>query len=1513
MRLLDLRRLASLSLSLLAMLLASSPALAQQVGPSPYVPTELQPWVPWVMHTHDELDCARIGEQYVCEWPGQLQVDVGQERGTFSMRVFVGRRTAVALPGGGRYWPSEVKVDGSEALVIAREDTRPAVMLERGSYTITGAFSWSKPPEVVSIPREVGAVTLQYLGEQIERPRVDEQGRLWIREAGPQAFGEADTLRVSVYRRLNDGVPLKVTTRFELNVAGRARETSLGKVFLEGARPVDARSPLPVQISPEGELKVYVRPGTHQIEIDAYLTSPMEKLAVPKPSKDFFDDQEIWVWEPNEALRSVELSGLLTIDPGRTTLPEDWRGSTTLLAQPGKSLELKTTRRGEVDTPPNQIGLKREIWLDLDGSGYTFRDELSGTMQQGWRLNYGKENGKLGRVQKRGESDALLITRDSGGKGLEGVELRTSALNLEAEVRMAEGLSQIPAVGWEHDVQSLDASLHLPPGWTILATSGVDQIEGTWVDSWNLFEFFLLLMIAFAMGKLFGWPWGVISAVAMVLSHGQPDAPRYVWFHLVAVIALLRVLPDKPYLRYPAVAYLVVSCIALATLFGTYSHAQIRHGLHPQVGSVAHSEYDYGGNADFAGGMAKEEDQSAVFYDEAPAERKLANRMPSSSDSSIDLLSRQKGGKKYKQQWIAQQQQVDPNEVVQTGPGLPDWSWSTWRLKWNGPVASNHTIKLWLVSPFWNLMLRLLSVISFLLMALVVVAPSKFAQRKDDQFDIFRLLKKLAIPALGVVFAAGLVSATPQTAMAQENGQILSNELPVGNQANEIQHMGSMGTVNVNAMALTGSDGQDPKLRQLEARLLEARKCEGACLHVPWMDITLNGANIEIEAEVHAQRDVGWAIPGPASVLDIQEVLLDGFETTRLRRVPGQLIAVRIPKGKHTLSVRAQLAPQNVVTLQLDPFAKPHRVTVKGSGWSVDGLDPYGRPDNSLQLSRRDDDAGQDTPSEPGGSLELPPWYFVERTLMLSLPWQTRTVVRRERSELPQIVKIPLLPGEAVITEGIRVEEGMALVNFPRGESEISYLSELPIPEKEDAIEIALEAPEGKPWTETWSLECSRIWRCGFDGIAPTRTITGGTFMPVWEPWPGESVKITVRKPRGAEGAASTITSVFYEVTPGERRLQASIEIKIRASQGGWQKLTLPQGAEVQEVLIDGAARNIRPEGQFLTLPIKPGEQTVKVRWMQDWDRSFIEGFPEVDLGAKAANVRMRLNLGKKRWLLWAFGPSWGPAVLFWSHIVLLLLIAVLLGRLKHLPLRTHHWLLLSIGMSQLPAIALLPIFLWFSALVWRERRPFSNWLLFDFYQLVLIGMTFIALGTLYAAVHTNLLFDVDMQVRGLESSNHMLNWYTDRVDGPLPEPGVLSVPLLVWRGAMLAWALWLVANVVRWLPWAWRCFSKERFIMRPPEPPAPPARPQGPRGPQGPQGQQGPRPQNQEQPTPGATRVTDTDGHVGEREEGGESATDVSAVSARASTADVTSATATERSDADAEDAARTHDDEEE
>jgi len=53
-----------------------------------------------------------------------------------------------------------------------------------------------------------------------------------------------------------------------------------------------------------------------------------------------------------------------------------------------------------------------------------------------------------------------------------GVELRKGQLHLVAESRYQASTGTVPAVGWDHDFQSLSANLHLPPGWRLLTTRG---------------------------------------------------------------------------------------------------------------------------------------------------------------------------------------------------------------------------------------------------------------------------------------------------------------------------------------------------------------------------------------------------------------------------------------------------------------------------------------------------------------------------------------------------------------------------------------------------------------------------------------------------------------------------------------------------------------------------------------------------------------------------------------------------------------------------------------------------------------------------------------------------------------------------------------------------------------------------------------------------------------------------------------------------------------------------------
>jgi len=80
----------------------------------------------------------------------------------------------------------------------------------------------------------------------------------------------------------------------------------------------------------------------------------------------------------------------------------------------------------------------------------------------------------------------------------------------------------------------------------------------------------------------------------------------------------------------------------------------------------------------------------------------------------------------------------------------------------------------------------------------------------------------------------------------------------------------------------------------------------------------------------------------------------------------------------------------------------------------------------------------------------------------------------------------------------------------------------------------------------------------------------------------------------------------------------------------------------------------------------------------------------------------------------------------------------------------------------------------------------------------------------LFVAIQQGLLGSPDMQIAGNGSSQGQLRWYADRTAAELPRAWVFSAPLMVYRLAMLAWAVWAaVALVSRWLPWGWESFGE--------------------------------------------------------------------------------------------------------
>jgi hypothetical protein len=164
---------------------------------------------------------------------------------------------------------------------------------------------------------------------------------------------------------------------------------------------------------------------------------------------------------------------------------------------------------------------------------------------------------------------------------------------------------------------------------------------------------------------------------------------------------------------------------------------------------------------------------------------------------------------------------------------------------------------------------------------------------------------------------------------------------------------------------------------------------------------------------------------------------------------------------------------------------------------------------------------------------------------------------------------------------------------------------------------------------------------------------------------------------------------------------------------------------------------------------------------------------------------------------------------LFWPYLLLLLAVAFALGRLPASPLSSAQWLLLGLGLSQISAFGALVVAAFVFALAARQRLTPQAAATFDLLQALLVVWAVASLALLYDAIHTGLLFRPDMQVAGNGSTDTALRWYADRVEGETPAAGVISLPLWTYRVAMLAWALWLAAGLVRAVGWGWRAFSE--------------------------------------------------------------------------------------------------------
>ena len=1345
---------------LIGCLLALSTSIQAQVATDATLPAALKDWRAWVLHDLDYRACPFLATHapnaagdFVCAWPGTLHLDADASGATYSIAWRVEAPSWAVLPGDAQHWPQQVTVNAQAQPVLAHGGT-PALWLTPGNYTIKGTIPWRERPQSLAVPQSIGLIALNVDGKSIAQ--IQRDGSEVTLGRGEATTRQADHIDVRVFRKLADGVPAQLTSQLVLNVSGQAREETLGPVLPDGFAPISIEGDWPARLDADGKLHVQVQPGNATLTLQARALAPLTTVTAhlaPAP----WPNQEIWSYAADPHLRVTAASGAVQVDPRQSEVPGDWQNLPAFALGDGAKLGIEQRSRGIAPDAANRLILQREAWLDFSGGGWYARDEVRGTMVNGWRfdvaapyaLEQAVENGDV-----RGtEAETLLITHGTK-PGTSGVEWRTPNVNLLANLRIGAA-SSMPVAGWLQPFDSVSTRLHLPFGYKLLAAPGADSAAGSWIAGWTLLDVFVCAIAVLLAWRLLGWIGGAAALTYLILGYQESDAPLWSLIAVIAFALIARALPAGKLARAAQILR-GVALLALVVVALPFVATQVRDALYPQLESGSYVAVPPQTPMSIPTPPPPPPQKIAGHLKDmampAPMARAAPQMAASEAMQSI-VVSGSKIGRADLTDHYSQ------TTVVQTGAGMPNWTLgSDAVLDWSGPVLAGQSVHL-LIAPPWlvrPLRIALVALLAFLILRL-------FRSAAPD----FKLPRRAALGAAALVLA-GIVFAPGAQAQGYPPQELL---------------------------------------QQLRARLLEAPKCAPSCASIAQAQVTADGNDVSVVLEAHAGERIALPLPNSGDSAMLKSVQVDGVATDAIARAQDATDWLALSRGVHRVQLDLVVAGDKAT------FAfslKPTRVLFAGKGWNASGLADDRLLADSLTLARVRADAG----AKPAfGVQQFPPYVEVTRRLNLGLEWSATTHVQRLAPRTGGFtVAVPLLKGEHVSTAGFKEVDGKVDAAIADGADSTLWQSNL-----DKGAQLTLTAPALNDHAEVWRVVVSPTWHVEFSGVPGVDLAANDDANDYrnfeFHPLPGETLTLTVTRPEAVQGAQRAIDVASLSSDVGQHASTHTLHLALRSTQGGDQTIALPADAQLLSVARDNAPINLRMQNGKLTLPLTPGRHEFDVRFRTDTELTMLNRTPPVSLGLAAANVSLQTNLPQDRWLLAAWGPLAGPAVLYWGELIVMILVAFALSRSGRTRLKFRDWLLLGLGFSTFSWGALIVVVVWLFAFDWRgrEAQPKTE-SLFNLSQIGLAVLTLFALASLVSAIPQGLLGSPDMHVVGNGSTAQALQWFADRSADALPQATAVTVPLWVYKALMLAWALWLANALIGWLRDAFAAWTKDGY-----------------------------------------------------------------------------------------------------
>jgi hypothetical protein len=459
------------------------------------------------------------------------------------------------------------------------------------------------------------------------------------------------------------------------------------------------------------------------------------------------------------------------------------------------------------------LRVQRRLWLDPDGGGWTVEDRLEGSISSGWRLDASAPL-EVGAVEVNGRPEVVSL----GPAGAAGVELRSASANLRAESRMPVGVRTFPAVGWQTDAVGAELAVHLPPGWRMLTALGADDVDGDWRGQVDALDVLLVALAVAATARVVGLRWAAAALAACVGTRVGGPVPL-----VILGFALWRALAEKAPGWAPPLLWgelrSAAAAVALLLALGTTVNA-VKSAALPSTGLSWSSAPAVAEAGAWGGGRGE------VGIEQATKALDLSSAVAGS------VYRETKRAQKSEYDNVAMQ--VDPGAVIQTGPGLPQWSADGGPavLRFDGAVDRGAEVRLLLLSP--GLVLLWTFAQGAALLAILVQLGMRRAgtAAPGSGAAVAPLAAGLAV-AWTLAFAPARALAAPDAALLEE----------------------------------------------LRTRVASTPGCRPNCAEISALDVNIKGDDsptLSLRLEVHAAEATSVPLPGPASSWSPDQVLIDG-------------------------------------------------------------------------------------------------------------------------------------------------------------------------------------------------------------------------------------------------------------------------------------------------------------------------------------------------------------------------------------------------------------------------------------------------------------------------------------------------------------------------------------------------------------------------------------------------------------------------------------------------------------